>query len=73
MLSTAAVSPFDIPECVFTASTHRPMHSDQLISCVPERVATWWSCRADASKAFIQGYPEIRNAHVRAGKEHNIR
>ena len=31
--------------------------------CVPKRInTTRWSCRADGSKAFVQGYPEIKNA-----------
>ena len=31
--------------------------------CVPKRInITRWSCRADASTAFVQGYPEIKNA-----------
>ena len=30
---------------------------------MPKRINTIrWSCRADASKAFVQGYPEIMNA-----------
>ena len=30
---------------------------------MPKRINTArWSCRADASKAFVQGYPEIKNA-----------
>ena len=67
---TAAVSFFDILECVFfTASTHRyEVLSNALKSAdrsvrVPKRInTTRWSCRADASKAFVQGYPEIKNA-----------
>ena len=30
---------------------------------------TRWSCRADASKAFVQGYPEIRNALAECGEK----
>ena len=31
--------------------------------CVPKRInTTRWSCRADAIKPFVQGYPEINNA-----------
>ena len=30
---------------------------------MPKRInPTRWSCRADTSKAFVQGYPEIKNA-----------
>ena len=59
---TAAVSFFDILECVyvfFAASTHRyevlsnAIKSADISVCVPKR--------ADASKAFVQGYPEIKN------------
>ena len=69
---TAAVSFFDILECVyvfFTASTHRyevlsnALKSAHRSVCVPKRInTTQWSCRADASKACVQGYPEIKNA-----------
>ena len=69
---TAAVSFFDILECVyvfFTASTHcyevmsNALKSADISVCVPKRInTTRWSCRADASKAFVQGYPEIKNA-----------
>ena len=71
---TAAVSFFDIMQCVgpyifFTASTHRyevlsnALKSANISVCVPKRINTIrWSCRADASKAFVQGYPEIKNA-----------
>ena len=61
---TAAVSFFDILECVyvfFTASTHRyevlsnALKSADRSDCVPKRInTTRWSCRADASKAFVQ-------------------
>ena len=69
---TAAGSFFDILECVyvfFTASTHRyevlsnALKSADRSFCVPKRINTIrWSCRAYASKAFVQGYPEIKNA-----------
>ena len=71
---TAAVSFFDILECVyvfFTASTHRyevlsnAHKSTDRSVCVPKRInITRWSCRADASKTlnFVQGYTEINNA-----------
>ena len=69
---TAAVSFFDILECVyvfFTASTHRyevlsnaHKSADRSV-CVPKRInTTRWSCRADVSKTFVQGYTEINNA-----------
>ena len=69
---TAAVSFFDILECVyvfFTASTHRhevlsnaPKSAGRSV-CVPKMInSTRWSCRADASKTFVQGYTEINNA-----------
>ena len=56
--------------CVFfTASTHRyevlsnALKSADRSVCVPKRInTTRWSCRADASEAFVQGYPEIKNA-----------
>ena len=68
---TAAVSFFDILECVyvfFTASTHRyevlsnaHKSADRSV-CVPKRInSTRWSCRSDASKPFVQGYTEINN------------
>ena len=69
---SAAVSFFDILECVyvfFTASIHRyevltnALRSADRSVCVPKRInTTQWSCRADASKAFVQGYAEIKNA-----------
>ena len=69
---TVAVSFCDILECVyvfFTASTHRyevlsnALKSAHRSVCVPKTInTTRWSCRADASKAFVQGYPEIKNA-----------
>ena len=53
----------------FAASTHRyevlsnAIKSADRSVCVPKRInTTRWSCRADASKAFVQGYPEIKNA-----------
>ena len=53
----------------FTASTHcyevlsNAFKSADRSVCVPKRInTTRWSCRADASKAFVQGYPEIKNA-----------
>ena len=69
---TATVSFFDILECVyvfFTASTHRyevlsnaHKSADRSV-CVDIRInGTWWSCRADASKTFVQGYTKINNA-----------
>ena len=69
---TAAMSFFDILECVyvfFTASTHRcevmsnALKSADISVCVPKRInTTRWSCRADANKAFVQGYLEIKKA-----------
>ena len=54
---------------LFTASTHcyevlsNAFKSADRSVCVPKRInTTRWSCRADASKAFVQGYPEIKNA-----------
>ena len=51
------------------ASTHRyevlsnAFKSAGRSVCVPKRInTTRWSCRADASKAFVQGYPGIKNA-----------
>ena len=61
----AAVGFFEFNEAIFvifTASTRRyEMLTDSLKSadsyvCVPNRVTTTrWSCRADASKALVQG------------------
>ena len=57
------------PYVFFTASTHRyevlsnALKSADRSVCVPKWINTIrWSCRADASKAFVQGYPEIKNA-----------
>ena len=70
----AAISFFDFLECLyvfFTASTHRyEILTNALRStdrpgpvCIPKRVTTTrWSCRADATKALVQGYHEIRAA-----------
>ena len=69
---TATVSFFDILECVyvfFTASTLRyevlgnaHKSADRSV-CVHKRIdGTRWSCRADASKTFVQGYTKINNA-----------
>ena len=48
----------------FAASTHRyGVLSTIDLSACPKRInTTRWSCRADASKAFVQGDLEIRNA-----------
>ena len=56
--------------CIFfTASTHRyevlsnVLKSADRSVCVPKRINTIRSsCRIYASKAFVQGYPEIKNA-----------
>ena len=32
------------------------------MSACPKGSTLRWSCKADASKAFVQGYPEIKNA-----------
>ena len=58
-----------MPYAFFTTSTHRyevlsnALKSADISVCVPKWINTIrWSCRADASKAFAQGYPEIKNA-----------
>ena len=64
----AAASFFDILECVqyvlrsIYTSLRSPEQADRSV-CVPKRInTTRWSCRADSSKAIVQGYPEIKNA-----------
>lgn len=68
----AAVAFFDLLENIyvfFTASTHRYKILTDLLKLVdgpvyvPKRVTTTrWSCKADATKAFVQGYPHFKEA-----------
>ena len=68
MLSTA-VRFFDLPQMIytfFTASTHRfeilteaLKFADCKVNVTKVVSSTRWSCRTDASKAFVQGYVHI--------------
>ena len=37
--------------------------------CIPKQVTTHWSCRADASKVLVRGYPQIRDVLAKIGDD----